>query len=163
MNELYAATAEIFRKTDGMLRKCIEKKLRMMEEEVHRGQHRLLMFLGKNPNCSQNELATVLEISPAAVAVSLRKLEKGGYITREMKADDRRSNQVAITEKGNQLICKSIRLFGEVEQGMFAGFNDKELQQFYELLQKAYSNLNKVLSEGERQDAQGKKEDGLSL
>lgn len=160
MKESYRETAEFFRRTDRMLRKCIEKKVRTMEEGVYRSQHRLLMILGKNPNCSQNELATVLEISPAAVAVSLRKLEKGGYITREMKEEDRRSNQVAITEKGSQLICKSIRLFDQVDRGMFDGFDDRELQQFYELLQKVHSNLDRMLSE-EEQDAREKKEDGL--
>ncbi|MCM1252531.1 MAG: MarR family transcriptional regulator [Clostridium sp.] len=145
MTELYRTTAEIFRKTDGRLRRCIEKELKSLDEEVYRSQHRLLMMLGKNPNCSQNELASALGISPAAVAVSLGKLEKGGYIRRETNLDDHRSNQVAITEKGNQIICKSIKIFDKVECAMFDGFTKEELENFHELMKKAYGNLDKML------------------
>lgn len=148
MSELYKETAELFRRTDRQLRRCIEKSLKMLDEEVYRSQHRLLMMVGKNPNCSQNELAAALDISPVAVAVSLGKLEKGGYIKRETNLDDHRSNQVAITEKGNQLICKSIKLFDKVECKMFDGFTEEELERFHELMKKAYGNLDKMLQNG---------------
>lgn len=147
MSELYKETAEFFRRTDRQLRRCIEKSLKMLDEEVYRSQHRLLMMLGENPNCSQNELAAALDISPAAVAVSLRKMEKKGYIKRETNPDDHRNNQVAITEQGNQLICKSIRLFDKVEYRMFDGFSEEELQIFHKLIQKMYSNLDGILQE----------------
>ncbi len=149
MRELYRETAELFRRTDCRLRRCIERELRRLDEGVYRSQHRLLMRLGKNPNCAQNELAASLDISPAAVAVSIRKLEDGGYLKRVMNADDHRSNQVTITDKGNELICKSISLFDKVEQGMFEGFEEAELESLYRLLQKVYQNLDKKLGDGE--------------
>lgn len=144
MKELYRATAEIFRRTDYMLRRCIGKKLRTLDEEVYRSQHRLLMMLGKNPNCSQNELALILDVSPAAVAVSLGKLEKSGYITRVTSTDDRRSNQVAISEKGNRVIRNSIKLFDEVESTMFRDFSEEEVHQFQGFLQRACRNLESM-------------------
>lgn len=144
MKELYRATAEIFRRTDYMLRRCIGKKLRTLDEEVYRSQHRLLMMLGKNPNCSQNELALTLDVSPAAVAVSLGKLEKSGYITRVTSTDDRRSNQVAISEKGNRVIRNSIKLFDEVESTMFRDFSEEEVHQFQGFLQRACRNLESM-------------------
>ncbi|MCM1040313.1 MAG: MarR family transcriptional regulator [Roseburia sp.] len=149
MKELYAATAELFRRTDGMLRRCIGKKLRTLEEEVYRSQHRLLMRLGMNPNCSQNELAASLDISPAAVAVSLGKLERSGYITRETNTDDHRSNQVAITEKGDRVIRSSILLFEEVESAMFRDFSEEEIRQFQAFLSRAYCNLENMHIEKE--------------
>ena len=142
--KLYHATADIFRKTDLMLRRCIGKKLRTLDDEIYRSQHCLLMNLGENPNCSQNELAAKLEISPAAVAVSLNKLEKGGYIVRRTDSEDHRSNRVSITDRGNQVISKSIQLFDEVEYGMFEGFTPEEMEQFYAFLQRAYRNLNRM-------------------
>lgn len=144
MTKLYNATADLFRRTDFMLRRCIGKKLRTLDEEIYRSQHRLLMHLGRNPNCSQNELASKLEISPAAVTVSLNKLEKGGYIAREMNSDDHRSNRVSITDRGNQVISRSIQLFDEVERGMFEGFEPEEMEQFYEFLQRIYHNLSRM-------------------
>jgi len=140
--KLYNAAADIFRKTDFMLRRCIGKKLRTLDDEIYRSQHRLLMNLGENPNCSQNELAAKLDISPAAVAVSLNRLEKGGYIMRRTNAEDHRSNRVSITDRGNQVISRSIQLFDEVERGMFEGFEPEEMEQFYGFLQRAYRNLS---------------------
>lgn len=148
----YQAAADIFRRTDGLLRRCIGKKLMTLDETIYRSQHRLLMRLGKNPNCSQSELASSLEISPAAVAVSLGKLEKCGYIERETNAEDHRSNQVKITERGGRIICNSIRMFDEVEQRMFAGFSPEEIEQLYQLLQRAYDNLNQILQEEKGED-----------
>lgn len=127
-----------------MLRRCIEKKLRTLDEEIYRSQHRLLMHLGRNPDCSQNELAARLDISPAAVAVSLNKLEKGGYIARKTNSDDHRSNRVAITDKGNRIIQDSIRFFDEIDRGMFGGFMPEEMEQFHELLERAYRNLGRM-------------------
>ncbi len=146
------AAADCFRRTDGLLRRCIGKKLKTLDEAVYRSQHRLLMMLGKNPNCSQSELASILEISPAAVAVSLGKLEKCGYIERETNAEDHRSNQVKITERGGRIICSSIRMFDEVERRMFAGFAPEEIEQFNRLMQRAYDNLNQILQEEKGED-----------
>ncbi|MCM1174137.1 MAG: MarR family transcriptional regulator [Blautia sp.] len=153
--KLYNAAADTFRRTDFMLRRCIGKKLRTLDEELYRSQHRLLMNLGANPNCSQNELAAKLEISPAAVAVSLNKLEKGGYIARKTNADDHRSNRVSITDRGNQVISRSIQIFDEVESGMFEGFKTEEVEQFCGFLQRAYRNLSRMqesMSAGEAEE-----------
>ncbi len=142
MKSPYQTTADLFRRTDFMLRRCIEKKLRTLDEEIYRSQHRLLMHLGKEPDCSQNELAARLDISPAAVAVSLNKLEKGGYIERKTNADDHRSNRVAITDKGSRMIQNSIRFFDEIDCGMFAGFSREEMEQFRQFLERAHRNLS---------------------
>ena len=144
MNNSYHTTADLFRRTDFMLRRCIEKKLRTLDEEIYRSQHRLLMHLGRNPDCSQNELAARLDISPAAVAVSLNKLEKGGYNERKTNADDHRSNRVAITDRGNQIIHNSIRFFDEIDRGMFEGFTTEEMEQFRLFLEKAHENLRRM-------------------
>ena len=63
-----------FRKTDQMLRRKIERRVK--KTGVYSGQHRILMHLNLRPNCSQAELAEWMEISPAAIAVSIKKLEK---------------------------------------------------------------------------------------
>ncbi len=137
-------TADLFRRTDFMLRRCIEKKLRTLDAEIYRSQHRLLMHLGMNPDCSQSELAARLDISPAAVAVSLRKLEKGGYIERKTNAEDHRSNRVAVTDRGNQIIHDSIRFFDEIDCGMFEGFSKEEMEQFRGFLERAHRNLSRM-------------------
>ena len=60
------------------------------ETGLHRGQHRMLMTLSEYEFGSQTELANGLEISAATVAVSLKKLEKGGYIRKTVKVSSDR-------------------------------------------------------------------------
>lgn len=128
-----------FRRADAAFKRLIERRVR--DTGVYRSQHRLLMHLSWNPNSSQVALAEHLEISPAAVAVSIKKLEKGGYIRRETDLCDSRVHQVTITEKGEQVIKQSISMFQKVEAQMFRGFSDEELERMEDFLERVYQNL----------------------
>lgn len=128
-----------FRRADSALKRCIERRVK--NTGVYRSQHRLLMHLNRKPNCSQVELAEHLEVSPAAIAVSIKKLEKGGYIRRETDESDNRVHQVIITDKGRQVIEKSIIMFQESETEMFAGFSADEMNELEDFLDRIYQNL----------------------
>lgn len=129
----------LFRRTDRQLRRCIEKKVN--HTGVYQSQHRLLMHLNHHPNCSQVEIARELEISPAAVAVSLKKLESGGYITRETTESDNRTHRVTITPKGRSVIERSEQMFWETEKAMFEGFSEEEMQSLQQFFERIYENL----------------------
>ena len=53
---------------------------------------------------AQRELAELLNISPPAVAASLKSLEKKGYIHREPEPGDARRNRVRLTAKGEKAV-----------------------------------------------------------
>lgn len=84
------------------------------------------MHLNHHPNCSQVEIARELEISPAAVAVSLKKLESGGYITRETTESDNRTHRVTITPKGRSVIERSEQMFWETEKRCLKDFQKRK-------------------------------------
>jgi DNA-binding MarR family transcriptional regulator len=88
----------------------------------------MLMILGCHPEISQTELAEKLEISPAAVAVSLKKLEKAGYISRQAVESDNRVNHVAVTEKGRLTIEVSVQYFKEMENALMKDFTMEEME-----------------------------------
>ena len=81
-----------------------------------------------------------MEISPPAVAVTLKKLEKGGYISRQCLEEDNRVNEVVVTEKGRQAISESIVCFQEVESAILKGFSDQEMEQLSGFLQRMIAN-----------------------
>ena len=112
-----------------------------MFRRVYPTQHRLLMELYRNPNCSQVGLAEKFDVSAAAIAVSLKKLEKGGYITRLADEADNRINQVSVTEKGKEVIHKSFLIFEETDRCFFDGFTDEEMAQFLDFMERAYKNM----------------------
>lgn len=137
-----------FRRAEKAFRTMIERRVK--NTGVYRSQHRLLMHLSRQPNCSQVELAEHLEVSPAAIAVSIKKLEKGGYIKRETDESDNRVHQVTITEKGEQVIRKSIIMFQEVEAQMFCGFSDEEMERMSDFLERIYHNLGTPTRGGDK-------------
>ncbi len=120
-------------------RRVLEKRLNVTK--VFRSQHQLLMFIVRHPNLSQIQLARMQGISTAAIAVSLKKLEKGGYVKRAVDSKDNRYNQIQITEKGMEMARYSTGVFREVEQIMFRGFSREELQVLGGLLDRVYKNL----------------------
>lgn len=125
--ELQHNVNNLFRQADHTLKRAVSK--RVEDTGIYRSQHRLLMMLGKHQDCSQTAIAEKLDISSAAVAVSLKKLEKAGYITRQSDAEDCRMNHVVVTDKGKEAIHKSILYFQEIEDAIYEGFSEEELEQ----------------------------------
>jgi len=111
------------------------------ETGVYHAQHRLLMEIARNPNVSQNDIARKMDVSAATIAVSLKKLQKGGYIKKEMVEEDNRLNKITITEKGNRVVEQSKRIFESVDRRVFEGFTEVEKNTLYDLLQKLNANL----------------------
>ena len=137
--ELAHNSIRMFRRVDTMLRRYLDWKV--CHTGVYPTQHRLLMELYRNPNCSQVGLAEKFDVSAAAIAVSLKKLEKGGYITRLADEADNRINQVSVTEKGKEVIHKSFLIFEETDRCFFDGFTDEEMAQFLDFMERAYKNM----------------------
>lgn len=90
---------------------------------------------------AQRELAELLHISPAAVANSLKSLEKGGYIHREPGATDARRNQVTVTEKGAAAVDGCIQVFEQVSRRMLSDFSPEEKEQLMVFQRRMLKNL----------------------
>ena len=125
-------------------KRIIEK--RTSGTDLHRSQHRILMYISKYDNIpSQKEIAEHFEISPAAVAVTLKKLEASGYIERTRGADgDTRQNAISITEKGRREITDTREFFDYVDNTMFNNFTEEEFAVLVALLGKANCNLRSI-------------------
>ena len=107
-----------------------------------RTSHRMLMILSENPDgCSQTYLAERLEISTAAVAVAIKKMEADGYIARTVCKSDSRLNTTLLTDKGKKLAEKSHTVFSEIDNAVFDGFSDDERRLFYEFASRITDNI----------------------
>ena len=91
----------------------------------------------------QRDLAELLHISPAAVANSLKSLEKGGYIRRKPSQGDARRNLVTLTEKGAAAVKECDRVFERVSTRMLEGFSEEEQGQLVAFRRRMLDNLTK--------------------
>ena len=105
----------------------------------------ILQSAGEDPEgqCQdQRELAGLLHVSPAAVANSLKCLERDGYIRREPWERDARRNRVILTEKGAAAVQGCRNVFLRVSDRMMAGFSQEELEQLAQFQRRMLNNLN---------------------
>ena len=133
-------TMRLFLRVNRMHRNQVEK--RVADLGIHHSQHRMLMYIsGHDKLPSQRELADALGISPAAVTSTLKCLEKEGYVERVMTEEDNRRNRVSITEKGQLKVDESRSIFDSMDHAAFAGFSERELAEFRDLLMRMCQNL----------------------
>ena len=129
------------RQCNRIMKRSIEKKVSCTG--VFNSQHRLLNILSHEPNISQIEISERLEISPASVAVTIKKLARGGYLNRTVDESDNRVNKIELTEKGDEVVKVSHVIFDEIEAAMFEGFSKEDREKTQEILEKISSNLIK--------------------
>lgn len=110
-----------------------------------RTAHRMLMQIAdKHAPCSQTELAEALEISAAAVAVMLKKLEADGYVCRKVNPADTRFNRIALTEKGTNIVNKSHEAFDAIDNAILDGFSEAELLTLNAYIDRMHENIQKA-------------------
>lgn len=146
----YRELVETYMNVGRLHRTVLERQLN--RTGVYRSQHQLLMYIADNPNASQKEIAQLNRVSPATVAVSLKKLENGGYIRRVVDEHDNRYNKICITEKGRAVVENSVRWFQKVERTIFDGFSSEEMAAMQGFLNRMQQNLSGFLPETEREE-----------
>ena len=146
MNDMLQQLELLSRQINQAHRNAISSELaaRGLSEIGHPMLLCILQSSGRDPEerCfAQRDLAELLHISPAAVANSLKSLEKGGYLTRTPGAEDARRNQITLTEKGQAAIQGCIQAFTAVSHRMLAGFTPTEQLQLLSFRQRMLNNL----------------------
>ena len=104
----------------------------------------------KGQKLSQRELAKRLRLSPATVAVSLKSMEKGGYVSREPDEADQRRNLVSITPKGKETMELCGQAFRAADQEMLSDFTPEEKEQLTGFFIRMLKNLGVTDPEKER-------------
>lgn len=100
------------------------------ESGINSTQLRILFEISHQNNINQEKIAARCSINKGAVARSIKKLEDMGLVIREIDENNRRQNKVSLTQKGEELLNKSIKILNDLEQEVFDDetINKEELQ-----------------------------------
>ncbi|MDB7861256.1 MarR family winged helix-turn-helix transcriptional regulator [Intestinimonas butyriciproducens] len=106
----------------------------------------MILFLLKDKGregriAAQKELSDAMHVSPATVAVSLKSLEREGYVEKLADETDQRRKAVQLTPKGEAAIQRCVQVFEAVDQSMFEGFRPEETRQACGYLMRMLHNL----------------------
>lgn len=109
------------------------------------GNPAMLFHIGKTPGLTQKELAEQMDISPACVAISVKRLIGAGMVERRRDDKDGRIVHLFLTEKGRQMdvACSHGRDF--MVQSLYDGLSGEELRQLYGLLGRMTENMQKAM------------------
>lgn len=124
-----------------LLRKVTGNKI-VAAAGLERGRLPILEYVRAHDGTSQREIADMLHVSPASVAVSVRRMEKDGLVHRRSDPKDHRVNRIHITSKGSGKVDQCMKAFWETTERMLGGFDEKELAALRDTFAHLFDNLS---------------------
>lgn len=113
----------------------------MVENGLHFGQHPILWDLLTYGSLTQVELAQHLEVSASSVNNSVRRLANKGFVVKKDDPEDLRKSHIFLTEKGRETAIRCQEKFHCLDQKLFRGMSDEELESLYTLFDRMIKNL----------------------
>lgn len=121
-------------------RKAAQRSV-LSQSSLHVGQPAMLRFICNHPGCSQKQIADEVEVTPASVAASIKRMERAGLITRREDTADTRCNRVYMTPAGERELDFSSEALERVNVSMMNGISEEEQKLLVKLLEKMILNL----------------------
>lgn len=117
----------------------------LAEVGIYRGQPPIMGLLYQHDGMSQKEMAGALNLSPATMTVTLKRMEKAGLVCREMDEHDQRILRVHLSEQGRQMWLKSADQIRCVTEELLEGFTPEEERQMREYLFRIARNMERAV------------------
>jgi len=116
-------------------------KNKMAELGLHQSHHSVLITLYKNEGISQESLSKLLKVDKATITRSIKKLVEDGFIERKQDVNDKRSYLLFVTKKGRDIEPSILDMFKEWNDIALEGFNDEEVEQAVQLMERISQNV----------------------
>lgn len=112
------------------------------EEGLFAGQHKIIMFLKFQGSATIGEIAKETGTKPSTISVSVKRMEKAGFVKRRQSKADGRITEILLTAKG-QAVPENIHHKMEAEEKMLTnGLTEDEINILSDLLDKIIENFN---------------------
>ena len=111
------------------------------------GQPQVLAYVRHNPGCTQTEIAEYLGVSSASIAFSTKRLQKAGYLMKQVNHLNMRCNKLYVTREGEDVLDRFTDVYDDMNLAMFEGFTVEELEQLMSFTERVNKNMEKMISE----------------
>lgn len=111
------------------------------DEGLFSGQHHIIMLLSHGDGKTVGQIAKHLGVAPATVSVSVKRMEKAGFITRKPDENDARTTKIYLTQKSNDMLGRIKEKMDEQEKVLSEGLTESEVNHLSDLLDKIIKNF----------------------
>lgn len=123
--------------------KLLRARVHALLEEIglYRGQQFVLRALWAEEGITHSELADQLNVRPATITNTLKRMEKAGLVERRQDDKDQRVSRVYLTDAGRNIRGAVEEVWSELEGQAFAGLSLEEIAKLRQLLPQVRDNL----------------------
>ena len=122
---------------------CVKREFE--RRGIVRASHPPILFLlrheAENMAASQKEIADRLGISTPTVAISIKRMEKAGLLSKAADESDLRRNLITLTEDGKRQVDEAQDVFEGAYAKMFEGFSPEDCERLRVYFLRIVSNL----------------------
>ena len=134
---------------DFLLHDCARLRRVVIDEtfkplNVTRSQAWLLAYLSRSDGATQSALAEQMNLGKVAVGGLVDRLEANGMIERRAHPNDRRVNNIFLTDTGRKVVQGMRKLTLTANKDMLQGIKMKELKAAVKLLETFKLNLQEL-------------------
>jgi DNA-binding MarR family transcriptional regulator len=141
-DELEADTlGQIYARPGFKVRRCHQIAVSIFVEEcaelnLTTTQYGLMMAVNQLPGADQASLARVMGFDRSTTAMVLNRMVKRGIVRRDPDPEDRRRNQIVLTEAGKDLLARVQPAAQRARERLLAPLSMEEQATFLRLLQR---------------------------
>ena len=110
-----------------------------MEANISPSLLTALTYAAANPGCGIQAMAVGLKLATPTISVSVRQLEKAGFLTRQPHPDDGRAVQLFLTPAGQNLHQRTLEFRRQKVGRLLDNLTIPERTTLLELLERAIS------------------------
>ena len=111
------------------------------EQGLFSGQQDILFLINNNEGISLGELSKELGVAVATASVSVKRMEKAGFIIKKTDKEDARLMRLYPTEKAKQAPENIRRKMEMLDEVLKKGMTEEETQLLSDLLDRAIKNM----------------------
>ncbi|MEF1323725.1 MarR family transcriptional regulator [Vibrio owensii] len=126
-----------------VLKRQLHEQIEQLELPIAPMHVRVIKIISKQSPCTAMDVVNFLNRDKAQVTRLIKTLIEEGFIEKRPNPEDKRSQCLLTTEKGNEVLAKIKAVDAEIFQKMTSNVSEEELEAFQVVAGKLAENLSK--------------------
>ena len=126
-----------------VLKRQLHEQIEQLELPIAPMHIRVIKIISKQSPCTAMDVVNFLNRDKAQVTRLIKTLIEEGFIEKRPNPEDKRSQCLLTTEKGNEVLAKIKAVDAEIFQKMTSNVSEEELEAFQVVAGKLAENLSK--------------------